>query len=110
MNEKAYPDLAFLLQAYFHQNWAEPQRRAGMAPSYRQVVIEFREREPPEKAARVIADLDDVIAQDLSEPALRELSRGMGCQFYPPGLGMTYRAWFEEIRRILAAAWGGFVS
>jgi hypothetical protein len=104
MSVEPYTDLAYLLHAYFHQNWAAPYERAGTTPSYQQVVVDFRAAETPQKVARVVADLDDVIARDLSESELRALSRRLGSQFYPPGVGKTYQAWFEEIRALLAAA------
>jgi CdiI immunity protein len=102
MTTEPYADLAFLLQAYFHQNWAVPYERAGMTPSYQQVVVDFRGAEP-QRVAGVVADLDAVISQGLPESELRALSRRLGSQFYPPGAGKTYQAWFEEIRDLLTA-------
>jgi hypothetical protein len=103
MNTEPYADLAYLLHAYFHQNWAAPYERAGTTPSYQQVVMDFRAAEAPQKVARVVAELDEVVARGLSESELRALSRRLGSQFYPPGVGKTYQAWFEEIRDLLTA-------
>jgi hypothetical protein len=106
MSDEPYPRLAYLLQAYFHQNWAAEYRREGQTPTYRRVVADVRDREPPGVVAGIIADLDDVIARDLAEEDLRALSRRLGSQFSPPGAGTTYAAWLRDIRAVLAAPRG----
>jgi CdiI immunity protein len=106
MTTEPYADLAFLLQAYFHQNWAATYEHAGTRPSYQRVIVDFRAAEP-QRVAGVVADLDAVTSQKLPESDLRALSRRLGSQFYPPGIGLTYQAWFEEIRDLLTAPVGG---
>lgn len=103
MSDEPYPRLAYLMRAYFHQNWAAGYRRAGAAPTYQQLVADVRDGERAGVVAGILADLDDVLAQDFSEDDLRELSRRLGSQFSPTGTGTTYRAWLTDVRTILAA-------
>jgi hypothetical protein len=106
MTEELYPDLGYLLKGYFHQNWAAISDPTGNPPSYRRVAAKFRAVETHVKVARVVADLNQVIAESLTEPELRALTLRLGSQFYPPGAGVSYQAWLTDLRDILAAADG----
>lgn len=90
-----YRCLDQLLCCYFHADWLEEL----LTP--RQVVEVYLNEWSAREFPDLLFELNDLLAQP--EPGLREAAHAMGCHYYPPGDGISYRHWFKSLAEQVAA-------
>ncbi len=86
----AYPDLFQLLGGYLHQDFGSDTGTADEA--LRQAVVDT----PDEGRAAVAAQIDSLLAAHRDERSLA-IAVNQLCDYYPPGDGLSYRAWLGEV-------------
>lgn len=104
-----YPALYQFFAGYFNQDWEECFLWKDQEPNYRAVVRRYKLDDPPEDARRAVGELRGVIALDdgFGEGQWRQIvNRELGASVYPPGLGLGYREWLEDVLRILEEPMG----
>ena len=96
------PALRLLLTSYFHQDWDRDD------PHFEAVVQRFVAAEGPEQAARLVSDVDDLLARGLGEERLRIVVIGrLGSSYDPrPDLprGRTMGQWLRAVRGIVVSS------
>lgn len=87
-------ELGQLLGGYFGEDW--PTR---FGPDGMKVVESYFRGAPPETMTAVIRQVDQILAQDLTELALDSLLRiDLGSRYVPRAEGITRRDWLGNIR------------
>lgn len=71
------PKLAYLLSAYFHQDWRDEH------DSVAAVADGFRASEDPDQVSGVQAELTALLAQGLDDDALGARLQALGCEYQP---------------------------
>jgi len=91
--------LGQLLGCYFHQDW--PAEFESDAVALQAIV----EAEPREQISSGVREIDELLADPLSESALREiLVDKVGCYFDPSSQGLSYEQWLRHVRDVFAKA------
>lgn len=96
--EQEYPWASRLLGGYYHQDWdlddPDPDTAVGR----------FLAASAPGTAGELIAELDRLRARlgPLGDEAALGALYGMGCEFYPPGSGLTVDAWLAHLQQLAA--------
>jgi uncharacterized membrane protein len=80
-----------LLKGYFHQDWTLDGKTAL------EVLQSFRDDEPEPVVRQARQEAADLLAKNLDEAALENELERRGLQYYPPGDGLTHRAWLEQV-------------
>lgn len=92
----AYPRLWQLLGGHFHQDWS----LAGA--DWQAVVAVYRAEAGPEDAGHAAGEIGTLLDATPGDAELeRMFHEDFGCDFYPPGAGLTVREWLMEVRRVL---------
>jgi hypothetical protein len=89
---------AQLLGGYFHQDWCLDDA------TYEDAIRRYVRETSLENVRQALSEIDDLLAQELSEDALELLLTERGCAFSPPAAGMAWREWLEAIRTVIEAA------
>jgi hypothetical protein len=84
-----YRCLEQLLNCYFHEHWLEE----SLTP--KQVVAGYLNEWSSRDFPYLLFELSELLL--CPEPVLRTEARAMGCHYYPPGDGMSYRRWFVAL-------------
>jgi CdiI immunity protein len=93
-----YPALCHLVQAYFHQDW----RCEGATA---QAVLErYREGTAVDVRARVVDEIDQIFADELSEDRLDHLLANLELDYDPEADGLSNVGWLRLVRGELADA------
>lgn len=96
-----YPNLKELLH-FMHQDWKLMFEWEGRSPNYQAVVRKLKVDDSPEVRQKNVNELRELVSSNLSETMLEEIvDEDFGSAFYPPGIGLTYQEWLEEILRLL---------
>jgi CdiI immunity protein len=92
-----FPELAQFFGCYFHQDWdIEAADDEGLVRLY-------LSQEPESSITAARRELDEFLAEDLSEDELATtLLHSFGCYYSPTFFGFTTRRWLERIRDLLA--------
>lgn len=99
-SEQDHPVAGQLLGGYYHQDWdledPDPDTAVGR----------FLAASAPGTASALITDLERLRADlaPLDDEAALAALYGMGCEFYPPGSGLTVDAWLAHLQRLAAQA------
>lgn len=76
----------------FHQDWCDDFDSSDA------VVAQFFRDHPDEKElAAIVRALRKLIATDTDEKTMLARLYELGCYLYPPGLGLTARAWLTDV-------------
>lgn len=85
-----YPNLQNLLGGYFHQDWME------YGPNSESVLEQYLKDEwPPEDVSKALEELKSLLK--LPDDELAKNIVDMGCEYYPIGLGFSYREWLTKL-------------
>jgi hypothetical protein len=95
MNQ-TYPNLDEFFGTYFHQDWNSD------AASAREIVENYLREWPAEGVAAARTELEKLLSEVESESELGRCVQQLGCYYNPPGDGLTYRAWLEQVARVLS--------
>lgn len=99
--KERFPELKYLLGAYFHQDWLHDYEWDGEEPTFGAVVRNFKATNPLNTVVRATQELEQFLALHLDEEEMRETLRKLGSAYYAPGGGQTFRQWLEEVAVIL---------
>ena len=100
--QKRFPDLVQFLGGYFHNVWPELHPPKDDQPRYTAVLDHFAKQESRALIKDTITELEQLIQLKLNESELRRVvTRELRGNIYPPGMGMTYQEWLEDVHRIL---------
>lgn len=100
--EQRFPELKYLLAAYFHEDWLHEYDWAGSEPSYEAIVRQFKAKNPRATVEQATRELAEFIKLPLPDKELKEVvAYDLGCAYYPPGSGQTYREWLEAVLVVL---------
>jgi hypothetical protein len=96
MDMKArFPNFYGLCCSYFHQDWDLDD------PTVDAVVHRYIRDASPQEAGRVAAEIDDFIRIGMSEDERRQALDTFGCQYHPPGDGLSYSEWLRQVHDLL---------
>ena len=96
-----YPELYQFFGGYFYQGWAADYRWDGTAPNSAAVVRHFKAVNPPASVNRVRLELENLLAENLTDEALQTALGDLGSSFHAPAENLTPRRWLAQILRIL---------
>ena len=97
-----FPELLHFFRGYFHNIWPELYPRLEVESRYRPVIDAYMQGEPPASINLASLELKQLIDFQLGEKELRRIvTRDLGANIYPPGIGMTYQEWLIDVHRIL---------
>lgn len=102
MNEyqTRYPRLKEIL-GFLHQDWDVMFEWHETKPDYRTALRKLKAAGSEQDRQNAITELKQIIALNLGEIELREIiNRRFRSAFYPPGAGLTYQQWLEEVLSI----------
>lgn len=100
-NTKIYPNLKELLN-FLNQDWKLMFEWENTEPNYQSAIRKLKVDDSPEIRQKNIDELKTLISSNYDEVTLRRIvNRDFGSAFYPPGLGITYQEWLEEILQIM---------
>lgn len=89
-----YRCLEQLLSCYFHQDWLDD----ALTP--KQVVEGYLNEWSARDFPYLLFELSELLI--CPEPVVQAEAQAMGCHYYPPGDGMTYRRWFSLVAEQVA--------
>jgi regulator of sirC expression with transglutaminase-like and TPR domain len=90
------PPLGRFLGAYFNQDWILDHA------TWKDVVESYVSSEPAELVAAASTELKTLLATERDDAVLeRRLFREYGCHFDPSSVGLSARAWLEDVLREL---------
>jgi CdiI immunity protein len=94
MDAGKFPWFANLYSAYFHEDWRFDETTSD------DVIRRYMEFQPPEEVAALKAEMEALVATNLSEA---ELDRVLGpfISFRPVEDGMTIREWVEHLLAVI---------
>lgn len=73
----------------------------GNQPDYRTAIKKLKAANSPEVRDEITSELKDLISSNSEEVRLEEIiNDDFGSAFYPPGVGLKYQEWLEDILRI----------
>ncbi len=94
---KTYPNLKELLN-FLHQDWKLMFEWEGQEPNYQLAIKKLKIDDSPDIRNKNIGELKSLILLNFDETTLKTIiNRDFGSAFYPPGIGLTYQQWLEEI-------------
>lgn len=97
---KIYPNLSELLN-FLHQDWKIMFEWEGNKPDYETAIRKLKVANLPAVRQNIISELAKLISCNFDEEKLEEIvNDDFGSAFYPPGVGLTYQNWLNEILRI----------
>lgn len=99
-----FPNLKYLLSAYFHEDMFDGFEWNGEKPSYQKVIKYFKTQDSPIRNQKIPGELKKILAlsQNWDEDSLEDvLLNDFGNSIYAPGVGITYREFLEGILEIL---------
>lgn len=99
-----YFDLYQLFGGYLNQSWKSIYVWESNQPNYQSVIRKYKTEESPEGIEKTIIQLKDILifGNSLSEEEwMNILTWGLSLGYYPPGVGIDYKTWLEEILSIL---------
>lgn len=93
-----------LFAGYLNQSWKEIYIWDGQEPSYPPVVRKLKTELSGEELEETVKQLKEVITagKDSDEEGWMDiLTWDLNLGYYPPGDGLTYEEWLEEVLKIL---------
>lgn len=100
--EQRFPELKYLFAAYFHEDWLHEYDWAGSDPSYKAIVHHFKAKNPRATVEQAGRELNEFLKIQMPDKELEEVvAYDLGCAYYPPGSGQTYREWLEAVLAVL---------
>lgn len=93
----ASPELAHLFGAYLYQSWTAEYDDVWDA------VKDYCSDESTEGIHRTADQVRKLLDGESDETALKEATDALHLYYYPPGVGLTYRAWLCELEAFLRA-------
>lgn len=96
-----YIRLRDFFHGYFHQDWVEEYNDDPV-----RAVAEFITDQSPEDVKETLAELEFLLNQNFNEEELHKTVLGLGCAYYPPGGGQTYKKWLTDARNQIAEHFG----
>lgn len=102
-SEKYY-NLYQFFAGYLNQSWVDIYSWRGEEPTYQPVVRKYKTES--ERVDKAISELKEVMSLNLNfddddGEGGDILAYELGLAFYPPGVGLTYKKWLEDVLRIL---------
>lgn len=101
---KQFPNLAYLLDCYFHEDQFQVFDWSGREHNYEGIVRYFKIKENAEQISKTEKDLEEFlkISFQWDEEKLDEILRlSFDGIFFAPFFGITYREFLEGVLRIL---------
>ncbi|MCA9882296.1 MAG: hypothetical protein KC708_04980 [Anaerolineae bacterium] len=107
---EAFPHLKYFFSVHFHQFWLTMHLHSkdleaewdDKQKTYEIHVIDFKMIVDSKRVSATISELETLINMRLTEEELRTAcNRELGSFVYPPGLGLTYQEWLENILALL---------
>jgi contact-dependent growth inhibition (CDI) system CdiI-like immunity protein len=96
---KAHPQLSYLAQAYFHQDYG------AEASTPLDVVREFRDNERPQVTDALVAEIRAILDSGMTEAQVGEIWLNSYRAYYESAAdGISYRAWLAVMVDILCQA------
>lgn len=97
---KIYPNLSELLN-FLHQDWKIMFEWEGSKPDYQMAIRKLKVANLPDVRQKITSELTKIISCNFDEEKLEEIVNDeFGSAFYPPGVGLSYQNWLNEILRI----------
>jgi hypothetical protein len=94
--EATFENLRQLLGGYFHQDWH------AEATSWDEQLRSMGQHEARERLSAALVDIEKLLERQHTEAEIAQiLSRDLGCDFYPPGVGLSYHEWLNQVRVFL---------
>lgn len=101
MAEYDYKYLKSFFSAYFTNFWVDEVDNSDPY-SFREIVQRFVSRANADRIAQTTSELKILIDDQLPEEVLRQvITRELGANIYPPGIGLTYQEWLEDVLQML---------
>jgi hypothetical protein len=98
----AFSDLSFLSGVYFHEEFSTASPVSWESTVKRYIAVESSGR-----IRGTIGDINRFLLDITDEVDLQRALEEMGCSFFPPSFGLTYRGWLERVRDTLASSTPG---
>lgn len=101
---KTHFDLYQFFGGYLNQSWKEIYIWEGNEPTYPPIIRKFRKESSRERIDKTISQLKDIIkiGKGCDEDGWMDiLTWGLSLGYYPPGVGLTYEEWLEDVLGIL---------
>lgn len=102
--ERRFPELSYLMGAYFNQDWGSTYDWEGAEPNFRAVVRHFKSENPSATIIEATRELEQFLALSLAEEEIEEALDDMASAYYPPSDGLNYRQWLEAVLDTLQEA------
>lgn len=100
-HSQKYPNIKNLL-GLLHQDWKLMFEWEGNQPDYKAAIRKLNAESEQEVRRKYVAELQDLVNLNYDEDLLREIvNRSFRSAFYPPGIGLSYQQWLEEILKLL---------
>lgn len=99
-----FPNLKYLLSAYFHEDMFDGFEWKNEKPSYQTIIKYFKTHDSPARNQKILGELKEFlkISRDWDEDELENvLLNNFGNFIYAPGVGITYSEFLERILEIL---------
>ena len=97
-----FPNLFQFFGGYFHNIWPELYPSKKDEAPYLAVLSSYLKQEADKYIAIVAGELMELINLEIEESTLRRIvTKDLGANIYPPGIGMTYQEWLIDVHRIL---------
>ncbi len=91
MTQTSYPALAHFVGAWLHQDWVLDYETVWDA-------LEAFRVEEPSCVDQLRDDVGRLVSAGLSDAELEELvGDRLGCEYWPPGDGLTFSSWLAEV-------------
>lgn len=87
--------LELLMSVYFDEEF-DLEGKTAM-----DVLKSFREDEPEPVVQRAYDQVVELLSRDLDEAELEAELERLGLRYYPPGEGLSHRAWLEQVAQVL---------
>jgi CdiI immunity protein len=92
----------YLLWPYLEHGWETEYDWQGEQPNIAQVISHFKAINPPEWSSKAALDIEEILAESLSESELEKMiNEDFEIDYDPHDIGLTYRQWLGSIHKVL---------
>ncbi len=92
-----FPNFYGMCGCYFHQDWDMDD------PTAEAVVRRYMRDADPQEVQRVAVEIDDFLRIEMTEEERRAILDKFGCEYYPPGDGLSYSEWLRQVHDLLTS-------